>query len=77
MGKINDNIEKYPGEKSTTISPFDLYSKEVGDDIGIDRILTFIYEIGITLKNTDIPKSLLCKISNEGYFNLHVIYCII
>ena len=48
---ISDNEGKPTGKQRIVISALYLYIKEVGDDTGHKRIITFAYEIGTSLDN--------------------------
>ena len=61
------------GQQKIVIPAFDLYSKEVGDENGNERVTTFAYEIRTSPTNANILKNLLCKISNEGNSKLRFI----
>ena len=56
--------------KKTVIPAFNLYSKEVGEGQGYDRITTLAYEIHTSLENAVILKSLLCQISSAKVLDL-------
>ena len=55
------------------IPAFDLYSKEVGNGNGNERVTIFAYEIRTSPTNSNMLKNLLCKISNEGNSKLRFI----
>ena len=54
------------------IPAFDLYSREVGDGNGTDRVKMFAYEIRCEPKNAHMLKMLLCRVSTE-YSNFNFI----
>ena len=64
--QIKDNKGKPTGQQKIVTPAFDLYSKEVGDENGNERVTTFTYEIRTSPTNANMLKNLLCKISNEG-----------
>ena len=64
--QIKDNKGKPTGQQKIVIPAFDLYSKEVGDGNGNEKVTTFAYEIRTSPTNANMLKNLLCKISNEG-----------
>jgi len=43
--QIKDSFGKERGQQKIVIPAFDLYSKEIGDGNGNERITTFAYEI--------------------------------
>ena len=61
------------GQQKIILPAFDLYSKEVGDGNGNERVTIFAYEIRTSPKNANMLKNLLCKISNEGNSKLRFI----
>ena len=63
---ITDNEGKPIGKQRIVISALYLYIKEVGDDTGHKRIITFAYEIGTSLDNATMLKQILCKTSSES-----------
>ena len=64
--QIKDSAGKPTGKQRITIPAFDLYSKEVGDVNGNERVTIFVYKIRTSPDNPNILKNLLCKISNES-----------
>lgn len=56
---VNDNKGKSTGQQIIGIPALYLYSKEVGDRIGSNRITTFVYEIRTSPNNSTILKVLL------------------
>ena len=62
---VIDNEGKLTGQQRISISTFDLYSKEVGDETENKRIITFSYEIRTTHSNATMLNPLPCKISSE------------
>ena len=71
--QIKDSSGKLTGKQKIIIPAFDLYSKEVGDGNGNERVTTFAYEIRTSPDNANMLKNLLCKISNEGNSKLRFI----
>ena len=71
--QIKDNKGKPTGQQKIVIPAFDLYSKEVGNGNGNERVSTFTYEIRTSPDNANILKNLLCKMSNEGNSKLRFI----
>ena len=64
--QIKDNKGKPTGKQKNLIPVFDLYSKELGDGNGNERVTTFAYESRTSPTNANMLKNLLCKIYNEG-----------
>ena len=64
--QIKDNKGNPTGKQKNVIPDFDLYSKEIGDGNGNERVTTFAYKIRTSPSNSNMLKNLLCKISNEG-----------
>ena len=58
------------GEQHIVIPAFDLYSKEVGEGSGRDRVSNFVYEIRTPPANLSTLKSLLCHIYQKNIFYL-------
>ena len=52
------------------IPAFDLYSKEVGEGQGYDRITTLTYEIRTSPENAVMLKNLLCQVSSAKVLDL-------
>ena len=71
--QVTDKKGNPTGQQKIIIPAFDLYSKEVGDGNGNERVTTFAYEIRTSPKNANMLKNLLCKISNEGNTKLRFI----
>ena len=71
--QIKDTKGKPTGQQKIVIPTFDLYSKEIGDDNGNERVTAFTYEIRTSPDNANMLKNLLCKISNEGNSKLRFI----
>ena len=71
--QIKDSSGKETRQQKIVIPAFDLYSKEIGDGNGNERITTFVYKIRTSPSNTNMLTNLLCKISNEGNSNLRFI----
>ena len=66
--------EGRPTEKKIIATQsFDLYSKEIGEIQGSDRIITFDYDITISPANSTMLKSLLCQIYNGNILDLKFI----
>ena len=55
------------------ILAFDIYSKEVGEGQGRDRVTTFEYKIRTPPVNSTMLKNLLCQISSENILDLKFI----
>ena len=55
------------------ILAFDIYSKEVGEGQGRDRVTTFAYEIRTSPTNSAMLKYILCQISSENILDLKFI----
>ena len=53
--QIKDSSEK-TGQQKIVIPAFDLYSKEIGDGNGNERITTFAYEIRTSPSNANMLK---------------------
>ena len=68
--QIKDSSEKKHRTTKIVIPTFNLYSKEIGDGNGNERVTTYAYEIKTSPNNANTLKNLLCKISNEGSSNL-------
>ena len=64
---------KPTGKPKHVIPTFDLYSKELEDGNGSERVKKFTYEILISPNNANILKNLLYKTCNEGNSNLRFI----
>ena len=63
-----------PTRKQRIVIPaFDLYSKEVGEGQGYDRITTLAYEISTSPENLVMLKILLCKVSKAEVLDLKFI----
>ena len=63
MHPILDTKGKPTGSKRIVLPAFDLYSKNIGNGNGDQRISTFAYEIRTSPENAITLKSILCKIS--------------
>ena len=57
--QIKDTSGKETGQQKIVIPAFDLYSKEIGDGNGNERITTFAYEIRTSPSNANMLKNLL------------------
>ena len=71
--QIKDNKGNSTGQQKIVIPAFDLYSKEVGDGNGNERVTTFAYETRTSPNNANMLKNLLCKMFNEGNSKLQFI----
>ena len=71
--QTKDNKGKPTGQQQIVIPAFDLYSKEVGERNGNERVTTFAYEIRSSPTNANMLKNQICKISNEGNSKLRFI----
>ena len=71
--QIKDSSGKKHKTTKDSRPPFDLYSKEIGDGNGNERVATFTYEIRTSPNNANMLKNILCKISNESNSNLRFI----
>ena len=60
-----DLEENATGKERITLSPFDLYNREVGDGNEKDWLTIFAYEIQCVSRNTYMLKKLLGKVSSE------------
>ena len=71
--EIKDNEGNPTGKQRILIPAFDIYSKEIGEGQGRDRVTTFAYEIRTSPENSTMLKNLLCKISSENILDLKFI----
>ena len=71
--QVKDNKGNPTGQHKTILPAFDIYSKDVDDGNGNERVTIFAYEIRTSPKNANMLKNLLCKISNEGNSKLRFI----
>ena len=71
--QIKDIKRKPTGQQKIVIHAFNLYSKEVGDGNGNERVTIFAYEIRTSPTNANMLKKLLCTISKEGNSKLRFI----
>ena len=55
------------------IPVFELYSEEVGEGSGRDRVLTFAYEIWTFPTKSSMLKIILCQVSQENILDLKFI----
>ena len=62
--QIKDIKGIYTGQQEFVIPAFNLYSKEVGDGNGNEKLTTFVYEILTSPDNANMLNNILCKISN-------------
>ena len=62
--QIKDSSGKNTGQQKIVIPVFDLYSKEIGDGNGNERVTTCAYEIRTSPNNANMLKNLLYQISN-------------
>ena len=68
--EVKDKEGNPTGKQKIVIPAFDLYSKEVGEGQGYDRITTLAYEIRTSQENAVMLKSLLCQVSSAKVLDL-------
>ena len=68
--EVKDKDGNPTGKQKIVIPAFDLYSKEVGEGQGYDRITTLAYEIRTSPENAIMLKSLLCQVSSAKVLDL-------
>ena len=70
---IKDNEGNPIGKQRIMIPAFDIYSKEVDESLGRNRVTTFTYEIRISPASSGMLKNLMCQISSENILDLKFI----
>ena len=71
--EIKDNEGNPTGKQRILIPAFNIYSKEVGEGQGQNRVTTFASEIRTSPDNSAMLKNLLCQISSENILDLKFI----